>query len=56
MDDKQAAARAIGYLEGLGPWLWGRADEEISCEACDAYDRAVETLREAIDWGEDGKD
>ena len=52
MTEKQQAARALGYLEGLSVWLWGRTDGEISCESVDAYDRALETLRKAIDWSE----
>ena len=50
MTEKQKAARAIGYLEGLSVWLWDKADKDISCESCDGYDKALELLRKAIDW------
>ena len=52
MTDKQKAARAIGYLEGMSALLWTFVGERLSDEAVAAYDEAVETLRKAIDWGD----
>ena len=52
MTEKQKAARALGYLEGLSVWLWGKSDSEIDCSNCEGFDKALETLRKAIDWGE----
>jgi len=51
MADKLKAARALGYLEGLGLWLWEHmADSDDSY--CEGYDKALEVLRKAIDWSE----
>ena len=52
MTEKQKAARAIGYLEGLSVWLWGKADSEVDCANCEGYDKAIEMLRKAIEWSE----
>lgn len=52
MTEKQKAARALGYLEGLSVWVWGKAEKDIGCAECEGYDKAIETLRKAIDWGE----
>ena len=51
MTEKQQAARAIGYLEGLSVWLWERM-ENLDAGYCEQYDKATEALRKAIDWGE----
>lgn len=53
MTDKQKAARALGYLEGLSAFWWACVGEKLSDETVAAYDEAVETLRKAIDWGDD---
>lgn len=53
MTDKQKAARAIGYLEGLSASWWAFVGEKLSDETVAAYDEAVEMLRKAIDWGDD---
>lgn len=53
MNDKQKAARAIGYLEGLSAFWWAFVGEKLSDEMVAAYDEAVETLRKAIDWEDD---
>ena len=52
MTDKQKAARAIGYLEGLSAIWWTFVGEKLSDEMVAGYDEAVETLRKSIDWGE----
>ena len=52
MTDKQKAARAIGYLEGISALWWAFVGEKLSDEMVAAYDEAVETLRKAIDWGD----
>lgn len=52
MTDKQRAARAIGYLEGMSLWLWEHASDTDDVY-CDHYDKSVETLRKAIDWSEE---
>jgi len=51
MTDKQQAARALGYLEGLSVWLWENLDK-VDAVYSESYDKAVETLRKAIDWEE----
>lgn len=45
MSDKQKAARAIGYLEGMSALWWAFVGEKLSDEMVAAYDEAVETLR-----------
>jgi len=50
MTDKQKAARAIGYLEGLSAIWWVFVGDKLSDETVAAYDEAVETLRKVIDW------
>ena len=52
MNDKQKAARAIGYLEGLSAIWWALVGEKLSDEMVAAYDEAVDTLRKSIDWGD----
>ena len=52
MNDKQKAARALGYLEGMSALLWSIADEKVDSEMIMTYDEAVETLRKAIDWND----
>ena len=53
MTEREQAARAIGYLEGLSVTIWALADgEKIACEYADGYDRAVEVLRKAVFNGE----
>lgn len=51
MTEKQKAARALGYLEGLSVWLWENMDK-VDAAYIESYDKAVETLRKAIEWGE----
>jgi hypothetical protein len=51
MTEKLKAARALGYLEGLSVWLWEHMTN-VDEGYCEQYDRAVETLRKAIDWGD----
>lgn len=53
MSDKQKAARAIGYLEGMSALWWSFIGEKLADEMVAAYDEAVETLRKSIDWGDD---
>ena len=48
MNEREQAARAIGYLEGLSATLWSLGDDKMACEYAEAYDRAVETLRKAV--------
>ena len=50
MTDKQKAARAIGYLEGMSALWWTFVVEKLSDDMVAAYDEAVETLRKSIDW------
>ena len=49
MTDKQKAARAIGYLEGMSALWWTFVGEKLSDDMVAAYDEAVETLRKSID-------
>ena len=55
MTEKQKTARALGYLEGLSMWLWEHM-EHVDSGYCAQYDKAVDTLRKAIDWGEGDDD
>lgn len=52
MDEKQQTACALGYLEGLSVWLWEHMDH-VDGGYCEQYDKAIETLRKAIDWSEE---
>ena len=52
MTEREKAARAIGYLEGLSAIWWSFVGERLSDETVAAYDEAVETLRKAINWGD----
>lgn len=53
MNEREQAARAIGYLEGMSVTIWALADDEkIAYEYADAYDKAVELLRKAVFNGE----
>ena len=51
MTEKQQAARALGYLEGLSAWVWEHMTH-VDDGYCEGYDKALDTLRKAIDWGE----
>ena len=54
MTEREQAARAIGYLEGLSVTIWALGDDEkIACEYADAYDKAVEVLRKTVFNGEE---
>lgn len=52
MTEREKAARAIGYLEGLSALLWCIGDNaqgiSLCPEACDYYDQQVDILRKAI--------
>ena len=52
MTDREKAARAIGYLEGLSAFLWSIGDNangpSLCPESCGYYDEQVELLRKAI--------
>ena len=60
MTDREKAARAIGYLEGLSAFLWNIGDNDkgasLCAEACGYYDEQVELLRKTIFEKEDGDD
>lgn len=55
MTDKQKAARAIGYLEGLSAFLWASVGEKLADETVAGYDEAVETLRKVLFKEGDGE-
>lgn len=48
MNEREMVARAIGYLEGIGVWMWAQAGEKIDDESVAFYDRQVEELRQAL--------
>ena len=52
MNEREKAARAIGYLEGLSAFLWSIGDNErgasLCPEMCSYYDDQIEILRKAI--------
>ena len=56
MTDKEKAARAIGYLEGLSSVLWSldRSDSpvQVCTESAAFYDQQVELLRKYL-FGKD---
>lgn len=53
MNERERAARAIGYLEGIGIWMWAQVGEKIDDESVAFYDQQVEELRKAL-FGEVG--
>lgn len=54
MAEREKAARAIGYLEGLSAVLWMFVGEKLADEFAVCYDERVETLRKALfEKGED---
>lgn len=48
MTEREKAARAIGYLEGLSAVLWMFVGEKLSDEFVSYYDADVETLRKIL--------
>lgn len=52
MTDRERVVRAIGYLEGFSSIVWAHVGEKLSDESAEAYDDAVETLREVL-FGEE---
>ncbi len=50
--DKTEAAMAVGFLEGVGLWVWSHVKpdsaDSLAMEDAEAYDKAVETLRKAV--------
>ena len=52
LTDREKAARAIGYLEGLSAFLWSIGEPErgpsLCPEQCGYYDDQVEALRKAL--------
>lgn len=52
MNEREKAARAIGYLEGLSAFLWTIGDNpngvSLCPEQCSYYDDQIEILRKAI--------
>ena len=52
MTERERAARAIGYLEGLSAFLWSIQDrkdhQSLFPEACMYYDDKVALLRKVI--------
>lgn len=59
MTERERAARAIGYLEGLSALLWCIGDNSngvsLCPEMCAYYDEQVEALRKVV-FAEDGND
>ena len=47
-DEKGAAMRAIGFLEGFSAWAWAQVGPKLADEFMDQYDTSVEALRKAI--------
>lgn len=37
-----AAARAVGYLEGMSAWLWSHVGPDLADGAVAEYDRSLE--------------
>lgn len=48
MTKREQAARAIGFLEGFGTWVWDHVGEELSDEYADCYDEQINTLRKIV--------
>lgn len=52
MTEREKAARAIGYLEGISAVLWSLDSDKVPVPFCAEsaayYDECVETLRKAI--------
>lgn len=48
MNDREKAARAIGYLEGFSAWIWAQVGRKLADEYAACYDDQVEILRDEI--------
>lgn len=46
-----AAARAVGYLEGMSAWLWSHVGPDIADGAVAEYDRSLEKIVKAMGLG-----
>ena len=55
MTDREKAARAIGYLEGMSATIWVSVGEKLIEEYADYYDKQVEVLRKELFGDGDGK-
>lgn len=55
MTEREKAARAIGYLEGLSAIWWAHVGEKLADETVAGYDDAVEVLRKALFKEGDGE-
>lgn len=43
-----AAARAVGYLEGMSTWLWSHVGPDLADGAVAEYDRSLEKIVKAM--------
>lgn len=46
-----AAARAVGYLEGMSAWLWSHVGPDLADGAAAEYDRSLEKIVKAMGLG-----
>lgn len=46
-----AAARAVGYLEGMSTWLWSHVGPDLADGAVAEYDMSLEKIARAIGLG-----
>lgn len=46
-----AAARAVGYLEGMSAWLWSHVGPDLADGAVADYDRSLEKIVKAMGLG-----
>jgi hypothetical protein len=56
MTEREEAARAIGFLEGFGAWVWSTVGPTLADEYADHFDRQVEILRKTLFEDKEGGD
>lgn len=47
-EQDMAAARGVGYLEGMSAWLWSHVGPDLADNAAAEYDRSLEKIARAI--------
>lgn len=50
-EQDNAAARAVGYLEGMSAWLWSHVGPDLADGAVAEYDRSLEKVARAMGLG-----
>lgn len=50
-EQDMAAARAVGYLEGMSAWLWSHVGPDLADNVAAEYDRSLEKIAKAMELG-----